>query len=1497
MNRTLKIFSISVVVLLLAHGVSAKPVDATRARRVAENYMQAKGMKNPSALADVTAQTPFTEFYVFASPEGGFVLVSGDDCAVPVLGYSLASRFETKDMPENVKGWLEGYENDIRLCRANALSGEPTASGDEWTMLEAGVMPVEPLQTAVAPLLTTTWNQSPRYNDLCPYDSATDARSVTGCVATATAQVMKFWNHPATGYGSNTYTSERTKNGIHYLFPNLTADFGATTYQWSNMPNALTSVSSQTEIDAVATLMYHVGVAIEMSYSPAASGAHNYNFGGTIRPSSQTALMKNFKYRADMTPLMRDDYSNAEMGTLLRAELDQQRPILFDGSNTSGGHSFVFDGYDASGKFHVNWGWGGSNDGFFELGSLNPGVGGIGGNSSGTYNMGNVALIGIRPNTNWSTTGITTVTTTTTGHGSASGGGSYSFGDTVALSATANSGYRFAGWSDGCKFNPREIIANGGSYTFTATFAPISGDTLHYCPGNHKINNYRSTSGATVWGVHLPASVLNASNYLGAVQLYVAATGTYTMTVYTGSSHNTVAAADTVTYSDAALDSWKTIYLNNPVPATQDLWIVFSYNGSGYPASFTYGSGVASSFVWGSNFGEVGISWNVTAMIKGIFSDGSPIPDPCNLIAFPYTQDFDDGTAPCWEILDSNADGTTWGVYGSGGYNNSPCMRIKYADNSDDWLMMPQMTVAGDYAVAWKARIHSTTYPETYQVLWYDGTTATQLFQETLNSTTLVDRSANFTVPATGGGRIVFRYLSNDMYYLYLDNVVISQVAPTPQYTITTASNNNDWGTVTGGGTYAQGTPIQIEAIPATCYRFVRWQDNNTQNPRPFTVTANATYTATFEPIICTVSVSSNNTAWGTVSGGGTYQCGTTSVTLSAQPNTGYHFVRWSDNNTDNPRTMDATGDTNLIAIFYYNQYSVTLNVDTTIHGTCTGGGSYNYLSNRTIQANANHGYHFTQWNDSVTDNPRTIVLTQDTSFTAFYAPNQYSVTGQVNSTEMGLVSGSDTVYYLDTVVLTATANYGYHFLHWSDYNTDNPRTVVATDNIDLTAIFDYNPYTIILSVDTNIYGTVSGEGTYNYLSERTITATPNYGYHFTHWQDGDTNNPRTIILTQDTSFTAFFAPNRYSLTVLAGEHGTVSEGGVYDFGDTIVMEAFPEPHYHFLRWDDGNTDNPRQVLIMEDITITASFAIDTHTVVVESNEISRGMVEATGTEFVYGTPCTVTAIAYTGFTFAGWSNGVTANPYTFAVLSDVELTALFIAEGEEVYTVTVVSADPAMGSVSGGGQVLYGGNVTIRATPNDGYRFVRWNDNDTHAVRTVTVTADITYTATFEALSPVPQYTVTVNCVLHDGREVDPSYVTGAGVYDDGDNVTLEGFVQGCATSLDFWIIETGDTIRENPYTFVIHSNRTITAVFGDYGGIGDVNGTSLRLWPNPANRVVNLMVTEPGEIRVMDVTGRTVLKQQVSAGDNKIDVGSLIDGLYFVKMGGMHSSFIIQH
>ncbi len=275
------------------------------------------------------------------------------------------------------------------------------------------------------------------------------------------------------------------------------------------------------------------------------------------------------------------------------------------------------------------------------------------------------------------------------------------------------------------------------------------------------------------------------------------------------------------------------------------------------------------------------------------------------------------------------------------------------------------------------------------------------------------------------------------------------------------------------------------------------------------------------------------------------------------------------------------------------------------------------------------------------------------------------------------------------------------------------------------------NPYTldVYASDETMGHSTVT---TPNCETNAVIEAMANYGYHFEHWNDGNTNNPRSVTLTQDTSFTAYFAPNQYTLTVTTGEHGSASGSGTYYYGDTITIRAYPEEHYHFTRWNDGNTDNPRRYRVEGDNTLTAYFAIDTYTVNVVSNDTTRGMVESSGTEFVYGTPCTVTATAYSGYFFAGWSNGANENPYTFAVLSDVELTALFATGGEAIYTVTVVSANPVMGSVSGGGRALRGGKLTIRAIPNEGFQFLAWNDGNTKNPRVVTVTKNITYTAHF---------------------------------------------------------------------------------------------------------------------------------------------------------------------
>lgn len=462
---------------------------------------------------------------------------------------------------------------------------------------------------------------------------------------------------------------------------------------------------------------------------------------------------------------------------------------------------------------------------------------------------------------------------------------------------------------------------------------------------------------------------------------------------------------------------------------------------------------------------------------------------------------------------------------------------------------------------------------------------------------------------------------------------------------------------------------VVIEATGNYGHHFTQWNDGNANNPRTIILTQDTSFTAQFAKNQYTVNVVPSHTERGSVTGGNTVDY-LDSITITATANYGYHFDHWNDMNTDNPRQVQVTQDQTYTAYFAPNQYSLTVqSASNSNWGSVSGGGNYDYLSSRTIMAHANHGYHFTQWNDSYTDTLRTVILTQDTIFTAQFAKNQYTVNVAASHSDRGSVTGGGTVDYLDSVTVTATSNYGYHFDHWSDGSTDNPHTIAVTQNATITAYFEPDLFTITLQSANPSYGYVEVDSIRNfYLSSNTFSAIPNYGYHFTHWDDGVAESTRTITLTQDTSFTAHFAPNQYTLMAVSADEtmGTVSGGGTYDYGNTITVTANPVEHYHFLHWNDGNTDNPRTVVIEGDRTLTAFFAIDTYTVRVTVNDISRGMVEASGTEFVYGTPCTVTATAYSGYVFSHWSNNVTYNPYTFAVMEDVELTAIFVEEGTQ---------------------------------------------------------------------------------------------------------------------------------------------------------------------------------------------------------------------------------------
>jgi hypothetical protein len=204
------------------------------------------------------------------------------------------------------------------------------------------------------------------------------------------AQVMKFWNYPTTGTGFHSYN--------HSTYGTLSANFGSTTYNWTNMPNQLTSASTSTQRSAVATLMYHCGVSVDMNYGVASEGgssAYVISSASAVTHCTEYALKTYFGYKSTLQGIKKANYTNTNWINILKTELNAGRPMVYAGFG-DGGHCFVCDGYDNNNFFHFNWGWGGSYDGYFTLDALNPGSGGIGGGSY-SYNDGQQAVIGIEP--------------------------------------------------------------------------------------------------------------------------------------------------------------------------------------------------------------------------------------------------------------------------------------------------------------------------------------------------------------------------------------------------------------------------------------------------------------------------------------------------------------------------------------------------------------------------------------------------------------------------------------------------------------------------------------------------------------------------------------------------------------------------------------------------------------------------------------------------------------------------------------------------------------------------------------------------------------------------------------------------------------------------------------------------------------------------------------------------------------------------------------------
>lgn len=410
----MKKFFWGLAALMLSMTVLAERVSQEDAALVANNFMNVgntvSGVQKAPAKKMVlkkAATASENQYYVYENANGeGWVMVAANDVAHPILAYSNTGTFRTDNQPANLKVWLRGYDRQITRAAQdeNYVANEQVQN--EWKTLRKGANPVK-TAVVVSPLIKTGWDQGSPYWNLCPQKSG--SRCYTGCVATAMAQVMNYHQWPKKGTGSHTI------KGTSY-----SANFGSTTYDWDNMLNSYSGSSTSAQQTAVATLMYHCGVAVDMSYGTAAeggSGAYTIDYNGYWSSHgtmcAETALTQFFGYKSStIKGYYRDgspedgmrSWTKSEWIAMLKEELDAQRPIMYAGAgyedpsdpDTGYGHSFVCDGYDSSNKFHFNWGWSNSCDGYYDVDALEPSEPGSGG-GNGEYNLEQDVIIGIVP--------------------------------------------------------------------------------------------------------------------------------------------------------------------------------------------------------------------------------------------------------------------------------------------------------------------------------------------------------------------------------------------------------------------------------------------------------------------------------------------------------------------------------------------------------------------------------------------------------------------------------------------------------------------------------------------------------------------------------------------------------------------------------------------------------------------------------------------------------------------------------------------------------------------------------------------------------------------------------------------------------------------------------------------------------------------------------------------------------------------------------------------
>jgi hypothetical protein len=463
MKQLIKTLFLSFAIFGLFHSSFAHPVDLETARSVATKFM---GTKDLQLSTTYTTDKSKAAFYVFNTTDG-FIIVSADDCETPIIGYSHEGRFDPSNVPMQMVDYLHDFVARIEYGIGNHIEADE-ATARQWELVKAtGRLNESKSTKAVEPLLTEMWEQGCLYNNLCPSIEHTPCgHAEAGCVAVAMGQIMHYWRYPVTGWGSHSYNN----TGFQ-----LSADFGNTVYDWNHMPDSLTDDSSEVEIEAIATLLFHCGVSVDMKYKADGSGADS----GDV----PNALKRYFNYSKRLHIEKRSDFDDEEWISKLKACLDLQQPVYYGGKGSQGSHAFVCDGYDGNDLLHFNWGWGRAN-GYFALGHLNP----IG----YSFNETNFAIFDINPQYEpW----IVEATAYPPTAGNIEGIGEYHIGEQCTLTAVPVENSRFCYWKKGGRIVSYDtnysLVVNGDVNDIEAYFSyqPLKGIQAFHAPDTNDMNS------------------------------------------------------------------------------------------------------------------------------------------------------------------------------------------------------------------------------------------------------------------------------------------------------------------------------------------------------------------------------------------------------------------------------------------------------------------------------------------------------------------------------------------------------------------------------------------------------------------------------------------------------------------------------------------------------------------------------------------------------------------------------------------------------------------------------------------------------------------------------------------------------------------------------------------------------------------------------------------------------------------------------------------------